>query len=67
MLTANTVYDVFMALPETEKQHLVVLVNQHKFISVIADSIEIKGNKKKLGFTKKDAVKYLLENVFSKK
>jgi hypothetical protein len=29
-MTADTVYDIFLALPETERQRHIALVNKHK-------------------------------------
>ncbi|NDP22201.1 MAG: hypothetical protein GZ091_14135 [Paludibacter sp.] len=61
-MTANTIYDVFLALPEMERQRLIVLVNQHKAIE--KKEVKFKRQKNKINFTTQDAKDYLLKNVF---
>ncbi|UOK42526.1 MULTISPECIES: hypothetical protein [Flavobacterium] len=63
-MTANTVYDVFKALPHEEQLRLIALVNEHKL------SIEIpkkKKEKKPPIISKEAAIDYLMKNIFSKK
>ena len=66
-MNANTVYDVFLALPEMEKQRHVQLVNEYN--SKIDNQLKIAYRKKKnvVQFTKQDAIDYLLKNVFASK
>lgn len=66
-MNANTVYDVFLALPEVEKQRHIQLVTEYK--SRNDNQLKIAFNKKKneVQFTKQDAIDYLLKNVFASK
>lgn len=63
MLTANTAYEVFLALPEKEKENFMVLVNNYKFQPVL--SFDKKSSKPKL--TKQEAIELLLNTVFTSK
>jgi hypothetical protein len=60
---ANTVYDVFLALPDQEKELLVVLVNDYKFKTKAV----LNKTKKKLNYTKNDAIDFLLKTIFTSK
>ena len=66
-MNANTVYDVFLALPEVEKQRHIQLVTEYN--SKKENQLKIAFNKKKneVQFTKQDAIDYLLKNVFTSK
>jgi len=66
-MNANTVYDVFFALPEVEKQRHIQLVTEYN--SKKENQLKIAFNKKKneVQFTKQDAIDYLLKNVFTSK
>lgn len=66
-MNANTVYDVFLALPEMEKQRHMQLVN--KYIDNEKNKLQLvyKKKNKKIQFTKQDAIDYLLKNVFTSK
>lgn len=66
-MNANTVYDVFLALPEVEKLRHIQLVTEYK--SRNDNQLKIAFNKKKneVQFTKQDAIDYLLKNVFASK
>lgn len=66
-MTANTVYDIFLALPEMEKQHHIELVNEYKRKQDNKYVIIPKKKKKDFSYTKQDAVHNLLNNVFSSK
>jgi hypothetical protein len=66
-MNANTVYDIFLALPEVEKQRHIELVNEYKKKLEIKDSSPYKKKKKELLYTKQDAMDYLLKNVFVSK
>jgi hypothetical protein len=66
-MNANTVYDVFLALPEMEKLRHIQLVNEY---STLKDNeLKIAYNKKQstVQFSKQDAIDYLLKNVFTSK
>ena len=62
-MKANTVYDVFLALPDQEKELLVVLVNDYKFKTKVV----LNKAKKKLNYTKNDAIDFLLKTIFTSK
>ena len=62
-MLANTVYDVFLALPDEEQGKFIVLVNNYKNRTIKVD----KSRKKRTLFSKNDAIQYLLENVFKSK
>jgi hypothetical protein len=66
-MNANTVYDVFLALPEVEKQRHIQLVTEYNLRN--DNQLKIAFNKKKneVKFTKQDAIDYLLKNVFASK
>lgn len=66
-MNANTVYDVFLALPEVEKQRHIQLVTEYNLKK--DNQLKIAFNKKKneVQFTKQDAIDYLLKNVFASK
>lgn len=66
-MNANTVYDVFLALPEVEKQRHIQLVTEYNLKN--DNQLKIAFNKKKneVQFTKQDAIDYLLKNVFASK
>lgn len=66
-MDANTVYDVFLALPEVEKQRHIQLVTEYNLRN--DNQLKIAFNKKKneVKFTKQDAIDYLLKNVFASK
>jgi hypothetical protein len=66
-MNANTVYDVFLALPEVEKQRHIQLVTEYNLRN--DNQLKIAFNKKKneVQFTKQDAIDYLLKNVFKSK
>lgn len=66
-MNANTVYDVFLALPEVEKQRHIQLVTEYNLRN--DNQLKIAFNKKKneVQFTKQDAIDYLLKNVFASK
>jgi hypothetical protein len=66
-MNANTVYDIFLALPEMERQRHIELVNEYNSQVDIKHSILAKTKKKKLVYTKQDAMDYLMKNVFSSK
>ncbi len=60
-MTANTVYDVFLALSPEEKEKFIVLVKEQE----VKPKYDLKKQKsKKVKFTKQDAIDYLLANVF---
>ena len=63
-MTANTVYDIFLALPETERERHIELVNDYKRKIDQSNLILTKTKKKQLVYTKQDAMNYLLKNVF---
>ena len=66
-MVANTVNDVFLALPEVEKQRHIQLVTEYNLRN--DNQLKIAFNKKKneVQFTKQDAIDYLLKNVFASK
>ena len=67
-MNANTVYDVFLALPEMEKQRHIELVIEYN--SKKTKQLKIALNKKKKNetkFTEQDAIDYLLKSVFYSK
>ncbi|HUH50652.1 MAG TPA: hypothetical protein VLZ11_00950 [Flavobacterium sp.] len=63
-MTANTVYEVFLALPIEEKEKFMVLVTEEKSKTSI-DFKQIKRHKEK--FTEQNAIDYLLATVFKPK
>lgn len=66
-MNANTVYDIFLALPEMERQRHIELVNEYKNNLETKNSAPFKKRKKELLYTKQDAIDYLLKNVFTSK
>lgn len=66
-MNANTVYDVFLALPEMEKQRHIQLLSEYMEIEKNKLQLVFKKKTKKLQFTKQDAIDYLLKNVFTSK
>ena len=65
-MNANTVYDVFLALPEVEKQRHFELVNKY-FVKEDKPSIQFKKKNSGVTYTKQDAMDYLLKTVFTSK
>ncbi len=63
-MTANTVYDVFLALSPEEKEKFIVLVKEQE---VKPKYDFTKKKSKKVKFTKEDAIEYLLATVFKPK
>jgi len=63
-MTANTVYDVFKALPTAEQLRLIALVNEHK---IVIETPKEKKEKKPPIISKEAAMEYLMKNIFSKK
>ncbi|MFH6971941.1 hypothetical protein [Flavobacterium petrolei] len=66
-MTANTVYDIFLALPEMERQRHIELVNEYKRNVDTKFSKLSKTKKKEFTYTKQDALDYLLKNIFCTK
>jgi predicted translin family RNA/ssDNA-binding protein len=66
-MTANTVYDIFLALPEMERQRHIELVNEYKRKEDTKFSKLSKTKKKVFSYTQQDALDYLLKNVFTSK
>jgi hypothetical protein len=66
-MNANTVYDVFLALPEVEKQRHFELVNKYFLKEEITPSLQFKKKNSRVTYTKQDAVEYLLKTVFTSK
>ena len=66
-MTANTVYDIFLALPESERQRLIALVNEYKRKEDTKFSKLFKTKEKVFSYTQQDALDYLLKNVFTSK
>ena len=66
-MTANTVYDIFLALPEMERQRHIELVNEYKRNEDTKFSKLSKTKKKVFSYTQQDALDYLLKNVFTSK
>jgi hypothetical protein len=66
-MNANTVYDVFLALPEVEKQRHFELVNKYFLKEEIKPSLQFKKKNSRVIYTKQDAVEYLLKTVFTSK
>ena len=63
-MNANTVYEVFLALPPEEKEKFIVLVKGQE----VQPSYDLgKKKSKKATFTKQDAIEYLLATVFKPK
>ena len=66
-MNANTVYDIFLALPEQEKQRHVDLVNGYNTKKESNYSILTKTKKKNFTYIEQDAIDYLLKHVFTSK
>ena len=66
-MNANTVYDVFLALPEMEKQRHIQLVTEYNIKKEKKLEIAYKKRKNEVKFTRQDAIDYLLKNVFNSK
>ena len=66
-MTANTVYDIFLALPEMERQRHIELVNEYKRKEDNKYAIKLQKKKKVFSYTQQDALDYLLKNVFCTK
>lgn len=66
-MNANTVYDIFLALSENERQNLIVKVNEYQNAENNAVLDKIGKLKTKSKFTKKEAIDYLLKTVFVSK
>ena len=66
-MTASTVYDVFLVLPEMEKQCHITLVNEYNRKNNPEHAILFQKKKKEFAYTKQDAMDYLLKNVFTSK
>lgn len=66
-MTANTVYDIFLALPEMERQRHIELVNEYKRKEDNKYTIIPQKKKKEFSYTRQDALDYLLKNVFCTK
>lgn len=66
-MNANTVYDVFLALPEMEKQRHIQLVTEYNIKKEKKLEIAYKKKKNEVKFTRQDAIDYLLKNVFNSK
>lgn len=66
-MNANTVYDIFLALPEMERLRHIELVNEYKHNLETINATSFKKKKKELLYTKQDAIDYLLKNVFTSK
>jgi hypothetical protein len=66
-MDANTVYDVFLALPEVEKLRHIQLVTEYNSKKENQLKIAFKKKKNEVQFTKHDAIDYLLKNVFTSK
>lgn len=63
-MNANTVYDVFLALSQEEREKFIVLVKEQE----VKTSFDLgKRKSKKTTFTKQDAINYLLATVFKSK
>lgn len=66
-MNANTVYDVFLALPEMEKLRHIQLVNEYSTLKDNELKIAYKKKQSTVHFSKQDAIDYLLKNVFTSK
>jgi hypothetical protein len=66
-MNANTVYDIFLALSETERQRHIELVNEYNRKIDSKNSILHKTKKKQLVYTKQNTMDYLMRNVFTSK
>ena len=66
-MNANTVYYVFLALPEMEKLRHIQLVNEYSTLKDNELKIAYKKKQSTVQFSKQDAIDYLLKNVFTSK
>jgi hypothetical protein len=66
-MNANTVYDVFLALPEVEKQRHFELVNKYFLKEEIKPALLFKKKNSRATYSKQDAIDYLLKTVFTSK
>ena len=66
-MTANTVYDIFLSLPEMERQRHIAFVNEYKRKEDTKFSKLFKTKEKVFSYTQQDALDYLLKNVFTSK
>ena len=66
-MNANTVYDVFLALPEVEKQRHFELVKIYFVKEENKPSLQFKKKNSRVNYTKQDAIEYLLKTVFRSK
>jgi hypothetical protein len=66
-MTAKTVYDIFLALPEKERRRHIELVNECKRKEVNKYAIIPKKKKKVFSYTQQDALDYLLKIYFVQK
>ena len=66
-MNANTVYDVFLALPEVERQRHIQLVTDYNSKKDNQLKIAYRKKKNEVQFTKQDAIDYLLKTVFTSK
>lgn len=62
-MTANTAYDVFLALSQNEREKFLLLVDKHK----VPNKVEFKKSKKNIKISREEAIDYLLKNIFSSK
>lgn len=66
-MNANTVYDVFLALSDSERQRLIGLVQEYQNKEDKKLCYKIKKVNTKTKFTKKDGINFLLQSVFTSK
>jgi hypothetical protein len=66
-MTANTVYDIFLALPEMKRQHHIELVNEYKRKEDNEYAIIQQKKKKEFSYTRQNAFDYLLKIFFVQK
>ena len=66
-MNANTVYDIFLTLPEQEKQSHVDLVNGYNTKKESNYCIPTKTKKKNFTYIEQDANDYVLKHVFTSK
>ena len=66
-MNANTVYDIFLALPEVEKQRHFELVNKYFVKEETKRSLQFKKKNSRATYTKQDARDDLLKTVFRSK
>lgn len=66
-MNANTVYDVFLALPEMEKLRHIQLVTEYNTKKENELKIVYQKKKSTIQFSRQDAIDYLLKNIFTSK